>query len=829
MEKRRVYQVAKEKKLSSDALISMLKSLGHEVKSHMSVVTPDMLGAIGKKIEEETKSSIEEVQRQKDKETKRKAESRPSGGKPSAPSDSTRRPSRRPEGGAAAPAATGDAATTEDEASRRRGRRRGKVDEGMIAELRQTHSAEGRTPAPAADGKPASSAGRPPAAGGGRPAGGGKPPAATGGGDVSGRWRGGGRKKGRKQTGVDTQAVQDNVRKTLSQISEGRTRRRYDRTTRSEEGEEVTTNEPEILHINEFATLGELAEAMHSRPGEVISACLQLGVVVTINQRLDMDTMVTVADEFGFEVRALEEAEVDSDFDDALGEQENVGEQTTRPPVVTVMGHVDHGKTSLLDYLRKTSVVEGESGGITQHIGAYSVRLDDGRAVTFLDTPGHAAFTAMRARGARVTDIVILIVAADDSVMPQTIEAINHAKAAQVPIVVAINKSDLPTADPEKIKRELAENDVLIEEWGGKIPCAEISATMGTGIEQLLESVILEAEVLELKAYPESRARGTIVEAQLDKGRGAVATVLIQEGTLRRTDPFVTGMYGGRVRALMDESNKRIDEVGPGCPAQVLGLGGVPQAGDTFVVVASERDAKEIVQRRQQIMRGQDARRRSVTLGDLQHQIIEGRIRELNVVVKGDVDGSVEAITQELGGITHEEVRIAVIHSSVGTVTESDILLASASSAIIVAFHVPIDPAARVIADNEGVEIREYSIIYEVIEELRSALSGMLAPSLDERIVGTIEVREVFSSSKSGTIAGCYVLSGKITRNHKVRLRRGEESIFEGSIASLRRFKDDVREVAEGFECGVSLEGFNAIENGDHIEAIEIVETARSL
>ncbi|MBT3344783.1 MAG: translation initiation factor IF-2 [Gemmatimonadetes bacterium] len=838
MEKRRVYQVAKEKKLSSDALISMLKSLGHEVKSHMSVVTPDMLGAIAKKIEEETKSSIEEVQRQKDKETKRKAEtrpSRPSGGSasPSGASGGGGRrggAARRPDAGSgpAAPAAPAkDGATTpDDDASRRRGRRRGKVDEGMIAELRQTHSGEGKG-APAASGsgsgKPPAAAGRPPAAGGG------KPPAATGGGDVSGRWRGGGRKKGRKQTGADTQAVQDNVRKTLSQISEGRTRRRYDRTTSTEDGGEVTTNEPEILHINEFATLGELAEAMHSRPAEVITTCLQLGVVVTINQRLDMDTMVTVADEFGFELRALEEAETDTDFDDAIGQQENIGEQQPRPPVVTVMGHVDHGKTSLLDYLRKTKVVDGESGGITQHIGAYSVKLENGRSITFLDTPGHAAFTAMRARGARVTDLVILIVAADDNVMPQTIEAINHAKAAQVPLIVAINKCDLPTADPEKIKRELAENDVLIEDWGGKVACAQISATTGDGIDQLLESVILEAEVLELKAYPESRARGTVVEAQLDKGRGAVATVLVQEGTLRRTDPFVTGMYGGRVRALMDEANKRIDEVGPGCPVQVLGLGGVPQAGDTFVVVASERDAKDIVQRRQQIKRGQDARRRSVTLGDLQHQIIEGRIRELNVVVKGDVDGSVEAITQELGGITHEEVRISVIHSSVGTVTESDILLASASNAIIIAFHVPIDPTARSVADDEGVEIREYSIIYEVIEELRAALSGLLAPSLDERIVGTIEVREVFSSSKTGNIAGCYVLNGNITRNHKVRLRRGEEVLFEGSIASLRRFKDDVREVAEGFECGVSLDGFNAIENGDLIEAIEIVETARTL
>jgi translation initiation factor IF-2 len=846
LEKRRVYQVAKEKKLSSDALISMLKSLGHEVKSHMSVVTPEMLDAIRKKIEEETKSSIEEVQRQKDKETNRKAEARPA--RPSGGASGSRGPRRQEP--SATPAPGGAPSTPDDDASRRRGRRRGKVDEGMIAELRQTHSAEGRTPAastgggkpatgggkPATGGgKPATGGGKPatgggkPATGGGRPPAAGKPPAAPGGGDVSGRWRGGGRKKGRKQTGVDTQAVQDNVRKTLSQISEGRTRRKYDR-SRTEGGEEVATEEAEVLHINEFATVSELAEAMHSRTAEVITTCLQLGVIVTINQRLDMDTMVTVADEFGFELRPLEQAESgDTAFDDAIEEQENVGEPQPRPPVVTVMGHVDHGKTSLLDYLRKTDVVEGESGGITQHIGAYSVSLEGDRSVTFLDTPGHAAFTAMRARGARVTDLVILIVAADDDVMPQTIEAINHAKAAQVPIIVAINKCDLPTADPEKIKRQLSEQDVLIEEWGGKVSCAEISATTGAGIDQLLELVMLEADVLELTAYPESRARGTIVEAQLDKGRGAVATVLVQEGTLRRTDPFVTGMYGGRVRALMDENHKRIDAVGPGRPVQVLGLGGVPQAGDTLVVVATERDAKDIVQSRQQIKREQDARRRSVTLGDLQYQIQEGRIQELNVVVKGDVDGSVEAITQELGGITHAEVRISVIHSSVGSVTESDILLASASKAIIIAFHVQIDPSARKIADDEGVEIREYSIIYEVIEELRAALSGLLTPTKEERVVGTLEVREVFSSSKSGSIAGCYVQGGNVTRNHKVRLRRAEEVVWDGTISSLRRFKDDVREVSEGFECGVSLEGFNAIENGDLIEAIEIVETARSL
>lgn len=822
MEKRRVYQVAKEKKLSSDALISMLKSLGHEVKSHMSVVTPEMHEAITNKIDAETKSSIEEVQRQKVKETQRRAEERASRGPSDSKSDDKPRDSRatrRKADPAVRPGGAGESpAPARPDESRRRGKRRGgKVNEEMLNELRETHNSSDR---PAAE-----------------------KPAATP--DVSGRWRtggtgsgsgggGGGGGRQRRRKAVDSQAVQESVRKTLSQISEGRggTRRRYDRRADGEGGEEETgtEQEQEVLHVNEFATVGELAEAMHVRPAEVMATCLQLGVIVTINQRLDMDTMVTVADEFGFELRALEAAEEEEqEFDDGLDEQEDIGEAAPRPPVVTVMGHVDHGKTSLLDYLRKTNVVEGESGGITQHIGAYSVTVSEGKSVTFLDTPGHAAFTAMRARGARVTDLVILIAAADDNVMPQTIEAINHAKSAQVPIVVAINKCDLPTADPDRIKRELAEHDVLVEEWGGKVASAQISALKGDGIDELLEAVLLEAEVLELTAHPDKRAKGTIVEAQLDKGRGAVATVLVQDGTLRVGDPFVTGMYGGRVRALMDESGKRVKEVAPGMPVQVLGLGGVPQAGDSFTVVASERDAKDIVTRRQQIKREQDARRRSVTLGDLQHQIQEGRIKDLNVVVKGDVDGSVEAITQELGGITHEEVRIRVIHHAVGPVSESDVLLASASEAIIIAFHVDIETTARSMAEDSGVEIREYSIIYEVIEELRGALSGLLAPSLEERVIGTIEVRQLFSSSRAGNIAGSIVRDGKVARSNKVRLRRDGEVVWEGNIASLRRFKDDVREVLEGFECGISLEGRNDVIEGDLIEAVEVVETARTL
>ena len=798
MEKRRVYQVAKEIKLSSDALISMLKSLGHEVRSHMSVVTPEMTEAITRKIEQEKTASKEEVQRQKEKEQSRRRQERQARAgrtRSDAPPPGDREAGQRVReiiGRQRAPGIT--PLPTKEEGDRRRSKRRGK----------RGDSSERREQA----GKPGDIA----------------PDAAS---DLSGRWRGGGRPRRRRQT--DTQSVQDNVRKTLSEIAEGRTRRRYDR-GRGEEGEEGAGGGAQHIRVREFSTVGELADRMDVRSAEVIATCLQLGVVVTINQRLDMDTIVTVADEFGFEARPMEEEEEEELQEDIGLEEEVTGELEPRSPVVTVMGHVDHGKTSLLDFLRKTDVVEGESGGITQHIGAYAVRAPNGEAITFLDTPGHAAFTAMRARGARVTDLVILVVAADDDVMPQTVEAIDHAKAAQVPLVVAINKMDLPTADPDKVKRQLSERGVLLEDWGGMVPCAEISAITGQGIEKLLELVILEAELLELKAVRDRRCRGTIIEAQLDKGRGPVATVLVQEGTLRVGDPFVTGVYGGRVRALFDEHQQRVREAGPSVPVQVLGGSGVPQAGDNFGVAPSEREAREIIQRRQQIKREHEIRSsRGMTLGDLQFQIQERRINELKVIVKGDVDGSVEAITQELGGITHEEVRISVIHSGVGQVSESDVLLAAASDAIVIAFHVSTEAKAREIATRDGVDIRNYQVIYEVFEELRAALSGLLAPELQERIIGTVEIRQIFSSSRDGKIGGCYVQSGKITRNNKVRVMRDGESVFEGSISSLRRFKDDVREVLEGFECGVAVAGFDDILEGDSLEVLEVVEAARSL
>ncbi len=865
-EKRRVYQVAKEKKLSSDALISMLKSMGFDVKSHMSLVDVSMLDAISKKIEDEKKNSRIEVQRQKEKEEirqrsepqantakeneedKPKSESRDRnrGGRekrdrrgktgtaetsgaarsaaPDKPVTSSRsEASKRP----AAPSGTAENNTRRERPNAKRG------SNPTVGARPEARANTGTAPLPEKEeGRSRRRGKREEGSGGGEPktedrsapTSARKESQANKGAETGGRWRGGRNKKKRQ---VDTQAVQENVRKTLSQLNEGRTRRRYDRERPEEEGEQV--EELQILRVHEFITVGDLAKQMEARPAEVITACIELGVVVSINQRLEMDTIITVADEFGFEVKPLEEQEEDGIMEEPVDDEE-AGEALPRSPVVTVMGHVDHGKTSLLDHLRKTNVAAGESGGITQHIGAYTVRLPDKRKIAFLDTPGHAAFTAMRARGARVTDLVILVVAADDSVMPQTIEAIDHAKAAQVPIVVAINKIDLPTADVDRIKRELAERGVLLEDWGGNVASCEISALTGQGIDKLLELVLLEAELLELTAVEEKRARGTIIEAKLDKGRGAVATVLVQEGTLRQGDTFVTGVYNGRVRALLDENMQRLNSVGPSTPIQVLGLGGVPQAGDSFSGCMSEKEAKEISQKRQLYKREQDHRRvRGVTLTDLQYQIQQGQIKELNVIIKGDVDGSVEAINQELGSITHEEVRIAIIHSSVGTISESDVLLAIASRAVIVAFRVPIDGSAREMASKEGIDIHQYSVIYEVVDEMRAALSGLLTPDVKEQVIGKVEVRQIFSSSRMGLIAGCIVQEGKISRNNSVRLMRNGEEVYKGSISSLRRFKDDVREVLEGFECGISLTSYDQIQEHDVIEVLETVESVRTL
>jgi len=641
------------------------------------------------------------------------------------------------------------------------------------------------------------------------------------------------RSRGAKST-VSQEDVARAIRETRSRMDDAsgsarqkRSRlKREERETRAQLQRDAESAEETILNVTEFATVAEMADLMEVDVSQVISKCIGLGLMVSINQRLDKDTIQLVADEFGYTVEFQEEY-----TEEALADIDDVPETLVpRAPIVTIMGHVDHGKTSLLDYIRSANVVAGEAGGITQHIGAYSVLLDGGKKITFLDTPGHEAFTAMRARGAQVTDIVILIVAADDAVMPQTVEAISHAQAAGVPMIVAINKIDKPDANPDRIKQQLADRSILVEEWGGRFQCVEISAKKGLNVDKLLETILLEAEILDLKANPEREARGVVIEAEIDKGKGIVATVLVQKGTLHVGDAFVAGQQFGRVRALMDERGNRLKEVGPSEPAQVLGFDGAPTAGDVVVVLESDRDARDIATRRQQLRREQEFKRgRHLTLDDLSDQIARGGVQNLPLIIKGDVDGSVEALADSLLRLSTPEVQVEVILKSVGEISEGDVLLATASNAIIVGFHVRPNLKARKLAEREGVDIRTYQIIYDATAEIRLALEGMLKPEQKEVITGTVEVRDVFKISRLGTIAGCYVQDGKITRNDRVRLLRDGLEVFSGSIASLRRIKDDVREVEQGFECGIGLEGMNDIKVGDVIEAYKMVEVKRKL
>lgn len=642
------------------------------------------------------------------------------------------------------------------------------------------------------------------------------------------------KKKRTKKFEINDKEVKDTIRKTLSSMDEAhasgratvRRRKRKEREAQEEKRLEEKSHEVQKINVNEFIAVNELANLMDVPVGDVISKCIELGLMVSINQRLDVETITLVADEFGFEVEFQEEytAEVLEDFEDA---DETL---TPRSPVVTIMGHVDHGKTSLLDYIRRTNVVAGESGGITQHIGAYRVNADDGKSVTFLDTPGHEAFTAMRARGAQLTDIVVLIVAADDAVMPQTIEAINHAQAANVPIVIAINKIDKPGANIEKIKQQLSERNILVEEWGGKYQSVEISAKQGTNVEQLLDTILLEAEMLDLKANPERDARGVVIEAELDKGRGITGTILVQKGTLKIGDPFVAGIYQGKVRAMFDERGNKVLEAEPSTPVQVLGFEGSPQAGDTFVVVNSERVAREIGLKRQQLKREQDQKQiHHVTLDEIARQISIGGVKELPLIVKGDVDGSVEALADSLMKLSTDEVVVRVIHRGVGGISESDVLLADASSAIIVGFHVRPNLNARKLAEKESVDIRLYNVIYDAINEVKSALEGLLSPIISEEVTATIEVRDTFKVPKFGTVAGCYVVEGRISRNDKIRLVREGIVIQEGEIGSLKRFKEDVKEVDSGYECGLNIANYNDVKVGDVIEGYKIVETKKTL
>ena len=582
------------------------------------------------------------------------------------------------------------------------------------------------------------------------------------------------------------------------------------------------------IKVPEFTTVDELAQSMDVTAQEVIMACMGLGMMVTINQRMDMDNIILIADEFGFEVETVTEF-AEEKTSQALTE-EDIKNAVERAPVVTIMGHVDHGITSLLDYIRDENVVAGESGGITQHIGAYEVRLDSGKKITFLDTPGHAAFTAMRARGAQVTDIVIVIIAADDDVMPQTKEAIDHAKAAEVPIIIAINKMDEPNANPDKIRKSLGELNILVEEWGGKYQCQEISAKNGQGIDGLLDKILLEAEVLELKANQKTEAKGIVIESRLDKGLGAVATVVINKGTLTKGEIFVCGNQFGKVRAMMNERGQKLTEAFPSDPVQILGFDEVPKAGDTFTVFKDEREAKNIATERAQLSREAEHRRfRKITLDQIGKKISSGEVQELDIIIKGDVDGSIEAVSDSLMELSTDEVSVKIIHRSVGMITESDVSLAAASSAIIIAFNVKSSPEAKAMAKSIGVDIRNYSIIYEAIQEVKLALEGLLEPEEVEKALGYADVREQFKIPKLGIIAGCYIKEGRVVRNALLRVKRDGETLHTGKLTSLKRFKDDVADVTEGYECGIGVDGFKDFNEGDVIEVYEIKEVKRSL
>lgn len=654
--------------------------------------------------------------------------------------------------------------------------------------------------------------------------------------DRNQRGQGNDRAKRAAHTEVNEEDVQKQIKETLARLTakdknqkkgvKWRKEKREAVATREREAHEQEAAESKVLKLTEFVTANDLASMMDVPVNNVIATCMNLGVMVSINQRLDAETINIVAEEFGFKTEYVS-AEVVEAITQVEDSEEDLVE---RPPIVTVMGHVDHGKTSLLDYIRNANVIAGEAGGITQHIGAYNVKLADGRHITFLDTPGHEAFTAMRARGAKVTDLCIIIVAADDNVMPQTIEAINHASAAGVPMVFAINKIDKPTANPDKIKEELAGMNYLVEDWGGKYQSQDISAKKGIGVEELMEKVLLEAELLELKANPSRPATGSIIESSLDKGRGYVATVLVQNGTLRVGDIILAGTHFGKVKAMFNERNQRITEAGPAEPALILGLNGAPQAGDTFNVMETEQEAREIATKREQLQRELGLRTKKIlTLEDIGRRRAIGNFQELNIIVKGDVDGSIEALSDSLIKLSTEEIQVNVLHKAVGAISESDVTLAAASDAIIIGFQVRPSLAARRAAEKEGVQIRLYSVIYQAIEEVKDAMEGMLAPEIKEEVTGNAEVLQAYHISKVGTVAGCIVRDGRIKRGSKVRLIRDGIVKYTGELGSLKRFKDDVKEVVSGYDCGLSIAGYNDIHEGDIIEAFEEVEVKKTL
>ncbi|MAO64934.1 MAG: translation initiation factor IF-2 [Balneola sp.] len=645
-----------------------------------------------------------------------------------------------------------------------------------------------------------------------------------------------GGKKRKRKTEIDETDVDKMMKETLKKMKSSKTvgskrqkRRRERKEEREEEmqkQQEMEELESDVIETTEFITANELAELLDVGVNDIISVCMSIGLMITINQRLDAGTIELVAEEFGKEVEFIDAEEIDEELTIPEDDEEDL---EPRAPIITVMGHVDHGKTSLLDYIREEKVAAGEAGGITQHVGAYQV-VHNNNEITFLDTPGHEAFTAMRSRGAQATDIVILVVAGDDSVMPQTIEAINHAKAAGVPIVVAINKMDKEGVKPDRIKSELAEHDVIVEEYGGQVQYSEVSAHTGQGIEDLLEKLLIEAELLELKANPDRRADGVVLEARLDKGKGIVANILVQGGTLKVGDPFVAGPCFGRVRAMENDLGQRVQKAGPSTPVQLMGFDDMPQAGDKLLVAEDEKTAKEVASERMQIRREQAMRKnKHMTLDDISRRLALGEVSELNVIVKADVDGSIEALSGSLQKLSTDEVAVNIIHTGAGAISESDVLLASASDAIIIGFQVRPTAQARKLAEEEEIDIRLFSVIYDAVDEVRDALEGLLSPELREQMLGVVEVREIFKVSKVGTIAGCYVTEGKIERNNPIRLVRDGVVIYDGEIDALKRFKDDVKEVTTGYECGISIQGYNDIKVGDQIESYKIVEEKRTL
>lgn len=793
MAKEKVYKLAQEFRVSSEALVQMLRGMGIPVKSHMSTVDENLRGEIKKKFEQE-RAEIKKEYRRKKQMLARAREDLVAKSEKAEAAKSEEKPTERP---------TPAAAKAEPRPS--------------------------PTPAPApqnetATARPSRGRRRPPTAPTGRGPGTGHPPQKEGGRHHAPRRKKKAYRKRNERPELNQGELKANIKRTLAKIGSGTERKKYKREKAQKEVE--TGEEKKVLNVSEFVTANELANMMGKPVSEVIAKCLELGLFVTINQRLDFETIALVADEFGYSAELMTEYSPEEE----IGQEEESEEGgDPRAPVVTVMGHVDHGKTSLLDYIRKTNVIAGESGGITQHIAAYEVSTKHG-SVTFLDTPGHEAFTAMRARGSQITDVIVLVVAADSGVMPQTKEAIDHARAAGVPLVVAINKVDLATANIDKVKGELAQYNVVVESYGGQISSVDISAKTGQGVDTLLETLALETEILELKGNPNGKASGVIIEAELDRGRGPVATVLIKRGTLRRGDPFITGIHSGRVRELFNERGRPVECATPSQPVLVLGLSGTPQAGDSFRVVADEKEAREISSRRRLAQKERELRRMgTVSLDNLYEQIQAGKVQSLNLIIKGDVDGSVEALADSLERLSNEEIKVHVIRKGVGAVKESDVMLAAASNALVIGFHLSPNTKIRALAKQEGVDIRTFRVIYEAVEAVKKAMEGMLAPEIKENTLGQVEVRRLFKISKVGTVAGCMVVSGSVARNSKARVIRDDVEIADTKIESLRRNQNDVREVQSGYECGISLGKNVDLAEGDRIETYEEVEVARTL